>query len=104
MATRALAKRKRRAVKTTIPITVVGGIAAGMARPMESYLKGNIETGTSLVVRRYVGYDFQRNSWNLGELKYGLIPLLGGVLVHKLAGKLGINRAIASTGLPYIRL
>jgi len=37
-------------------------------------------------------------------MRLGLMPLAVGVLVHKVAGRLGINRAIASTGIPFIRI
>jgi hypothetical protein len=37
-------------------------------------------------------------------LKYGTMPLLAGFAVHWLANKIGMNRAIARAGIPFVRI
>jgi hypothetical protein len=43
-------------------------------------------------------------TWESWRLKYGLVPVIAGVAVHKLANLLGVNRAIAGAGIPILRI
>lgn len=102
-----MAKKKttrRRRPKTTIPLAVVGGLSVGLREPVQFLMQGNIEGAAWTISRAYTGYDYKTGKFTLWDLKRGVVPLLLGVLVHKGAGKLGINRAIGSTGLPWIRI
>ena len=54
------------------------------------------------VTAALTGYDTYDKKFHFAHMKNGSLPILGGFLVHKLASKLGINRAIASAGIPFI--
>ena len=41
---------------------------------------------------------------NFAQTARGLTPIVAGFLIHKLASKLGINRAIAQAGIPFVRI
>jgi hypothetical protein len=43
-------------------------------------------------------------TFNLGNFRVGLFPVLLGAVVHKIAGMLGINRAIGRSGIPVVRI
>lgn len=90
--------------KITIPISIVAGLYAGMIVPIDQAMKGNYKGAAEQLVRNYTGIDPLTNVFTLDRLKVGLIPLLVGAIVHIAAGKLGVNRAIARTGLPVIRI
>jgi predicted cobalt transporter CbtA len=51
----------------------------------------------------WTGLD-TNNRFNLANLRQGLLPVVAGFIVHMFAGKLGINRAIARAGIPFIRI
>jgi len=54
------------------------------------------------VTAALTGYDTYDKKFHLGHMKNGTLPILGGFMVHKLASKLGVNRAIAAAGIPWI--
>jgi len=42
--------------------------------------------------------------FNVANLRVGLIPVLAGFVVHKLAGMIGVNRALAQARVPLVRV
>jgi len=102
------AKKKRRGrQKFTIPLAVVGGVAAGIAGPVSHVIKGDWEEGLRQLCANYTGAYPKRDGsvdWNMEYLKRGLVPLILGVVVHKAAGMLGINRALGRAKIPLIRI
>jgi hypothetical protein len=110
MASKSVAKRRRhyfpkrfhRKAKFTLPIAVVAGfvpVAAGLwnrrtsAQSMADYLQ-----------QGFTGITPGTGQFNLGNLRIGMMPVLAGFIVHMIAGKLGINRAIGRAGIPFIRI
>lgn len=49
------------------------------------------------------GYDADSKSWALTRA-VGILPIGLGVLVHSLANRFGLNRMIAKTGIPFLRI
>lgn len=110
-----MARKKRRTVtryvrssrprgkkQFTIPLAVVAGFT-----PAAMTLWNNKQNATALGVeagRIFLGWDYWAARWDWQFMKWGTIPIIAGVLVHKVANRLGINRLIASTGIPVIRL
>ena len=102
-----MAKRKkgrRSKPGMTIPIAVTAGILAGMKRPISFALKGRWEDAVNVTSRYYTGWDPDKRQWEYTDMKVGVVPLVVGVLVHKLASKLGVNKMIARAGIPIIRI
>jgi len=52
----------------------------------------------------FTGYDANTGKWSAKNFIYGAVPVIVGMIVHKVAGKLGVNRALASSGIPFIRV
>lgn len=105
--TTARRKRKSRRQKFTIPLAVVGGLAAGLAGPASHVVQGDWEEGLRQLAANYTGAYPRRNGtvdWNMEYLKRGLVPLVLGIAAHKVAGMLGINRALGRAKIPLIRI
>lgn len=101
--------------KMTIPLAVVAGFLPGISDAFFAHRKFNDGSGDSVVdvlVGDYTGIQTagarakyaQGKSWSTWRLGYGLYPLLGGLALHTLASKLGINRLLARARIPYVRI
>jgi hypothetical protein len=102
------AKRSRRRPKKsfTIPIAIVAGFAPGILRFKAQGGFGSHTGGAlKLAVSHYIPYDYMTQKITFAGLKWGMIPILVGILTHKYIGnKLGVNRALKQMGVPVIRL
>jgi hypothetical protein len=106
MARKRSLKRSYRRAKAgfTLPLAVVGGFAPLAVHAIDDYrVAGLPHVGKGICVRT-TGYMIDTGKFEFGYLKQGLLPIVAGVLVHKLAGKLGVNRAIAAAGIPFVRI
>lgn len=90
----------------TIPLAVVGGLAAGMYEPAQKLIEGDYGYALALLSRNYTGFRPGTGTWEPGYLKNGLLPLVAGLMVHKFVGgsPLNLNRALAASGIPFIRI
>lgn len=89
----------------TLPVAVVAGLMPGAYRAVEGFQKDGFRGASYRLANDFTGYDAYNNKWNASELKYGLVPLAAGFIVHWLiGGKLGVNRALGRAGVPIIRL
>jgi hypothetical protein len=84
-------------------------VAAGLAMPASRLINTWRTTHDINVVTRetgqfFTGYDWTTGKWSAQSLNFGLMPVAAGVIVHKLAGMIGINRAMANAGIPFIRI
>jgi len=102
MARRGFKRRNGHKTKLTIPVALVAGMLPGAWRLWAH--RQDFSTITNEAGRIYLGYDSWTGSWDFGTLRFGTLPIAIGYGVHFLAQKLGINRAIARTGLPFIRI
>ena len=89
----------------TIPLAIVAGVAPGLGR-MYSVVKagGGVEDVTQVASLAYLGYDTSTAKMNLAGMRIGTLPIVLGFLVHKVAGSMGINSAIARAGIPILRI
>ena len=106
-----LARKKgtRRRKSMTIPLSIVGALAAGLAEPLRiATVDKDPGRALALVGARYSGVDARTSDahFNLHELTIGLGSLVVGGLVHKLVGgaPLNVNRMLAASGIPFIRV
>lgn len=87
----------------TLSVAVLAGLAPAAADVWSN--RGSLRGMGNTALYDFTGYDATHHVWNAEGLKTGLLPLGLGVLVHKFVGqKLGINRMIARSGIPVIRL
>ena len=115
MASKAVAVRRRRSSyfgrtrthrkkQFTLPLAVVAGFV-----PMGLALYGvQREMGTramlSTIPMKLIGYNPNLGKWDFGGMKCGTVSILGGFAVHAIASKLGLNRVLARSGIPFIRI
>jgi hypothetical protein len=118
METKAIARRRRRPISRlpvrraghkaksmTIPLAIVGGFVPMGVDLISAFKVGGIEAAMGHVSLCTTGYDPADGIWKpmfAVRKLYG--PLLLGAIVHKAAGRLGINRMLASMGIPLVRV
>lgn len=100
------AKRRRRKNGFTIPLAVMAPIGVVGATAIST---GSLKDGANYITGALTGYrpDWKEKGWSpfhAERLKSGAFPILLGIFAHKVAGKLGVNRMLASSGVPFIRI
>jgi hypothetical protein len=98
-------KRRRSKGGFTLPLAVVGGLVPAGADILSAYKIGGAEAALGHVSLVTTGFDPADGSWKPGfafQKLYG--PLFVAFMVHKLAARLGINRALGRAGVPFVRV
>jgi len=96
-------KRRGGKQKFTMSLAIVAGIIPGLSQLWEARKYGMGQIGR-VAARDYIGYDPDTKKLTSTFLGYGLYPLLAGLGVHMIAGKIGVNRMLARAGIPLLRL
>lgn len=99
-------KTRRRSRSFTIPVALTVPLVPPAIKAYQIFKETN-SVYSALVNYQayYTGWTGNpARAWNPEYLKYGAAPLALGFLVHKLAGKLGINRMLASGNVPVVRV
>lgn len=120
MATRAIARRaprrvylRRRSSKRsfTLPLAAIAGfvpVLNGTVQKSREHGFTGHDGGLSFATRSLTGYNYDEGVGPVGfywsHLRSGAVPILAGLLVHKAASMLGINRALGRARVPFIRL
>lgn len=96
----------RRAKKTTIPLAVVAGFAPLGYDIYKTVTTAGMGAGQipHTLAWHLGGYNTWDGSFSFSRLMQGWTPILAGFLAHKVAGKLGVNRMLASAGVPLLRI
>jgi hypothetical protein len=94
-------KRVSRRRRFTIPLAVVGGMI-----PVAVGVWDRRSSGTAMAAYLQQGFTgiSPGGGFNISNFRVGLFPVMGGFIVHTIASKLGVNRALARAGLPIIRV
>lgn len=96
--------------KITIPISLVAPliITATKRMPSGSSFLQNIQKGDwntlGYNLTEFVGIEAPTGKFRLDYLINSLMPFVGGFIIHKVAGYLGINRWLGRSGIPFIRI
>jgi hypothetical protein len=104
MAKRGRKRNHRRQNGFQIPIAVVAGLAPTGVKVWEA--RGGGVSGMAREAGRILtGFDFWNGQFIPGAMRYGLLPIVAGLAIHWLVGKkLGLNRLLARSGIPVIRI
>lgn len=97
-------KRRHSRGGFTVPLAVVAGFGPMLADVVHGYQTGGIASASNDLLANVTGYDARAKRWDFQLLMRGMGPVVAGMLVHKFAGKLGINRAMSKAGIPFIRI
>jgi len=94
----------KRMKKFTIPVAIFGGLAAGLYDPLREAMAGDFNAAMRTLSWNYSGYNARTGKFEMSGLKRGLLPLILGVIIHKIASQLGVNRVLGQSGIPFIRI
>lgn len=108
------AKHHRRA-KMTLPLAAIAGLVPLVMAGLEGYYGKTVNADkvaarpgfqglASQVGFTLTGYSVDTKRWYPEEMIKGMAPILIGVGVHKLANRFGLNRMLASAGVPLLRI
>lgn len=95
-------KKKR---SPTFPLTIVVPVGMTAYRRVDEITR-NVDPFEIMDRQIYelTGYSVKFQNWKWDRLHLGLFPIVGGIIAHKIVNKLGVNRAIAAAGVPWIRI
>lgn len=88
--------------KMTLPLAVVAGFV-----PTAVGIWNRRSSGTEVanfLQRGYTGIEPGTGRFNFANLRLGAVPVIGGFIAHMVASKIGINRVIARSRIPLIRI
>ena len=97
-------RKGRRNHSTIIPIAVVAGLIPLALTAKRGWDNEGIVGAGKETLFAMSGYHYDTRQYHLDYMKNGLFPILGGVMVHWLASKLGVNRALGRARIPLLRI
>ena len=101
-----MARRKRkykRRKKKTIPILPLIGLGIGVAKPVSRAVKGDFN-GALGELRNTVLLMDEHGNFHMEWAKYFWAPVIGGVIGHKVATMLGVNKWMTNLPSPLNKL
>jgi hypothetical protein len=90
--------------KMQLPVALIAGFVPLAANGLRDYQQGGLDLLGTGLTWRLTGYNQMSKRFDFSGLSSGLLPILMGIGVHKLANRLGINRALAQAGIPLLRV
>lgn len=103
MAKRGFRKKfSRRNGKFTLPVAVIAGFGPLTVNTLRT--PGGWDRKLWMFTQAMTGYDTDTQQFWWPNMKKGAIPIMMGALVHWVAGKVGINRALSRSGIPVLRV
>lgn len=88
----------------TLPLAVLAGFAPLTLQTLSMYQSSGFDGATQSLVAGTTGYSRWEGKWRAQYLMAGMGPIVLGILAHKVASRLGVNRALANAGVPVIRI
>lgn len=101
------ARRRSSRGKFTLPVAVVAGFAPlglGLFGAAKRAAAGDLAGASQEVVIRTTGYNTDTKSFHWPTFVGSYGPIVAGVIVHKIANRLGVNRALANARVPFLRI
>lgn len=93
-------KKYRRKTGMKVPVAVVAGFAPLAINGYAWVRDMGWQTGFGMVASTLTGYNFATGQWSAQNLRFGMLPIIVGMIVSKMATRLGLNAKLARTGLP----
>lgn len=95
-------KVKRRRGKGRLSLAVLAGFLPMGIDVIEQLKAGSMAGAGHVVVANLTGYQMWDRKWSFQTLVKGMAPIALGVVVHKVASRLGLNRMIGKAKIPFI--
>lgn len=96
-------KNRRSGNGMTIPMAVVAGFMP-LAVNVVSVSGGGLRRMGWMAAQALTGYDTDTQRFWYPNMWKGTFPIIIGIIVHSIASKLGVNRALGKAGIPFIRI
>lgn len=101
--------RRRSRAKFTLPLSIVAPVGVLGVKTVDMASSHGIVEGSNYLTGALTGYrpDWKAKGWkpfHFERVKDGILPIMIGVMVHKLAGMAGVNRALGRAGVPIFRI
>ena len=91
--------------KTVVPIGVIAGMLPGVARSFATFQSQGAQAGANEFMAIYSGFDVNTRRFSVDNMRYGLVPLLAGLALSRIVGgMLGVNRILARSRIPLLRI
>jgi len=104
-------KKDRKRASFTLPIAPVAGIAGGFllapsgwASPLEAAMAGDAKRFSDAIMANWLCYDSPSGKFDFVNKGIGIKLTIVGCLIHWVAGKFGVNRFLAKSKVPVIRV
>ncbi|GAH92926.1 unnamed protein product [marine sediment metagenome] len=98
-------RRRHHSNGIKIPLGIVAGFAPYVIDLKKGYDADGFQGMGMYGIRSLTGYNYLEHDWRLADMRYGLLPILMGMGIHKfIGGSLGINRALGRAKVPLIRI
>jgi hypothetical protein len=99
-------KAKHRKGRPGVSLAIVAGFTPLAVHALSDFRTGGLASLGDGVSRRLTGFGTEGSGglWEPKYLSQGLLPILGGAVIHKIANRFGVNRAIKSAGLGFISI
>ena len=105
VARRARPRKRSWINKVHLPLAVAAGFLPVTKDAIDLFQGGGLRNVAKYLPKRFIPYDFNTGHWTMDKFMVGTGSIILGILVHKyVGGKLGVNKALASAGIPFIRL
>jgi hypothetical protein len=90
----------------TIPIAPIAGLAAGLVGPLQQMMNGDWLGGLNKIGCSYTGFNAINRSFDVMDMKDGVLPLVVGLAVHRFVGgrPINANATLARAKVPLIRI
>lgn len=97
-------KKRRKGKSFTVSLAVIGGLVPAFMNAKAYYDNEGWSGVPEALAQSFTGYSPREKKFKLTFLNRGLIPLGAALLLRKVMGKLGVNRALANSGIPLLRV
>jgi len=100
------AKRAHHKAKFSLPLAALAGFGPLAYNLWQDSKMGSVAPQQMLsdVIASLTGWDIGTGTWRPQHLLRGAVPIIGGMAIHKMAGRFGVNRMLARAGIPVIRI
>lgn len=97
-------KSRRRSNGFKLPLAIMAPVGFVAADTIDQVRRVGLSSGMNKLTAELTGYEVNSGQFRWDMAKKGAVPILLGAMVHKVAGRTGVNRALASAGVPWIRI
>lgn len=96
--------KPRKKPSRTIPLSVVGGFTPYAAAMYDHAKRGDGHAMAWVSQVTFTGINPDTGKWAPDLAKQYMFPWIRGLVTHKVANYFGVNRIIARTGMPWLRI